>query len=355
MMRNFLIIATLLSLAIACSKVPLTGRKQFSLIPESTISQMSDGEYKTFLSKNHVITTGADATMVKQIGQDVAQSVQTYLAQNKAGDRVKGFKWEFNLVENAEVNAWCMPGGKVAVYTGILPVTQNANSLAVVMGHEIAHAVAQHGNERMTQGLLQQLGAVGLSVALQNKPAQTQDLFMQAYGVGSQVGLLLPFSRKQESEADELGLIFSAMAGYDPNEAIAFWERMAKKGGAAPPEFMSTHPSNATRIADLKKFMPTALKYYQKSNKKTNTNGSGGAISNGSGRGTTTNPNTNNNNPNDVKRPTAKPASNGGDIKKPSNNTTTNTPSNNNTSGSGSNSGTTVPNKSRKGKVVQPK
>jgi predicted Zn-dependent protease len=311
----------------SCSKVPLTGRQQFSLIPESTLSQMSGQEYQAFLAKNRVISTGNDAQMVKEIGQNVAQAVQAYLTQSKAADRVKGFKWEFNLVESGEVNAWCMPGGKVAVYTGILPVTQDANGLAVVMGHEIAHAVAQHGNERMTQGLLQQLGAIGLTVALQNKPAQTQDLFMQAYGIGSQVGLLLPFSRKQESEADELGLIFSAMAGYDPNQAVPFWERMAKKGGAAPPEFMSTHPSTATRIADLKKFMPTALKYYQKSNKKTNsstTTTTTPTTTTKPSRGTTppatATPNTK-----------AQPAKNGSTINKPANNTTGNTPSNNST------------------------
>lgn len=292
---SLLLVAAILLAAIGCSKVPLTGRQQFSLIPESTLSQMSASEYQSFLSKSQVVNSGTDAQMVKTVGQRISQSVQTYLTQNKAGDRVKGFKWEFNLIESKEQNAWCMPGGKVAVYTGLLPVTKDETGLAIVMGHEIAHAIAQHGNERMTQGLLQQLGAIGLAVALQNKPAQTQDLFMQAYGIGSQVGLLLPFSRKQESEADQLGLIFAAMSGYDPNQAVPFWERMSKIGGAAPPEILSTHPSNSTRIADLKKFMPTALKYYKKGSytpstaptttPPANTN-NGGAVTNG-GRGGT--------------------------------------------------------------------
>lgn len=260
----FAALTLLIFVMAACSKVPLTGRKQFSLIPDGSINSMSAQEYQTFLSKNKVISSGAEATMVKTVGQRVAQAVQTYMTQNKAGDRVKGFKWEFNLVEGKEVNAWCMPGGKVAVYTGIMPVVKDETGLAVVMGHEIAHAVAEHGNERMTQGLVQQLGALGLAVALKDKPAQTQEMFMQAYGVGSSVAVMLPFSRKQESEADKLGLIFMAMAGYDPNQSVAFWERMSKAGGAAPPEILSTHPSNATRISDLKKFMPTALKYYNK-------------------------------------------------------------------------------------------
>lgn len=252
-------------LVAACSKVPLTGRKQFKLIPDATLNQLSNDQYRSFLSQNKVVSGTPDAQAVANIGQRISQSVQSYLAQNKASDRVQGFKWEFNLIDSKEVNAWCMPGGKVAVYTGLLPVTKNDNALAVVMGHEIAHAIAQHGSERMTQGLLQQLGAVGLSFAMQNKPAETQNLFMQAYGIGSTVGVMLPFSRKQETEADELGLVFAAMAGYDPKEAVSFWQRMSQSGGAKPPEILSTHPSDATRINNLNKFMPTALKYYKPS------------------------------------------------------------------------------------------
>ncbi|MEP7269691.1 MAG: M48 family metallopeptidase, partial [Saprospiraceae bacterium] len=175
----------------------------------------------------------------------------------------EGYKWEFNLVDNKEANAWCMPGGKVVVYTGLLPYTQNETSLAIVLGHEITHAIAQHGSERMSQGLLQQLGGTALQVALASKPAETQNLFMTAYGIGSTVGGTLPFSRKEEYEADKYGLYFSAMAGYNPQEAIAFWERMAASGGAKPPELLSSHPSDANRIEQIKANMPQAIAYYK--------------------------------------------------------------------------------------------
>jgi predicted Zn-dependent protease len=203
--------------------------------------------------------------MVSRVGGNIQRAVENYFAKNNLSKELEGYAWEFNVVESPEVNAWCMPGGKVVVYTGILPITKDETGLAVVMGHEIAHAVAQHGAERMSQGLLQELGGVALSVALAKEPAETQNLFYAAYGVGTTVGVMLPFSRTHESEADRLGLIFMAMAGYDPNAAVDFWTRMAaQKGGAAPPEFLSTHPSDATRIADIKKELPEALSYYKK-------------------------------------------------------------------------------------------
>ena len=186
------------------------------------------------------------------------------MGEHNLNQQLDGYQWEFNLVDSKEVNAWCMPGGKVVVYTGILPLTQNENGLAVVMGHEIAHAVAKHGNERMSQGLLTQMGGMALELALQDRPKQTQQLFMTAFGMGAQVGVLLPFSRVQESEADHLGLIFMAMAGYDPNGAVPFWERMAQQGGQKPPEFLSTHPSDQTRIQKIKSELPEALEYYRK-------------------------------------------------------------------------------------------
>jgi predicted Zn-dependent protease len=202
--------------------------------------------------------------MVKRVGLNIKNAVETYFAQHNLSKDLKGYAWEFNLIESNEVNAWCMPGGKVVVYTGILPVTQDETGLAVVMGHEIAHAVAQHGGERMSQGLLQQLGGAALSVALQNEPQKTQNIFLTAYGLGSTIGVVLPFSRTQESEADRLGLIFMAMAGYNPNAAVNFWTRMSQsKTGGSPPEFLSTHPSDKTRIANLKKYMPEALQYYK--------------------------------------------------------------------------------------------
>jgi predicted Zn-dependent protease len=252
----------LLFATIGCSTVPVTGRRQLDLVPDSQLMSMSYTEYGTFL-KEHKLSSNAQATaMVKTVGQRIQQAVETYMAQNNLSDQLKGFQWEFNLVDDKQVNAWCMPGGKVVVYEGILPVTQNETGLAVVMGHEIAHAIAKHGSERMSQGLAQQLGGVALSVALQNQPQQTQNLFLTSYGVGSTLGIL-KYSRTQESEADRLGLIFMAMAGYDPASAIPFWERMASQGGGGgTPQFLSTHPSDATRIRDLNSHLPEAKRYY---------------------------------------------------------------------------------------------
>jgi predicted Zn-dependent protease len=201
--------------------------------------------------------------MVSRVGSRIAAAIKAYYNGQGRPSVLEGYQWEFNLVENKEVNAWCMPGGKVVVYTGLLPITRNEAALAIVLGHEITHAVAQHGSERMSQALLQQLGGVALQVALANKPAETQNLFLSAYGVGSTVGGILPFSRKEESEADKFGLYFSAMAGYNPQEAIPFWERMAAAGGAKPPEFLSSHPSDETRLANIKKYMPQAMEYYR--------------------------------------------------------------------------------------------
>lgn len=209
-------------------------------------------------------SNAAQVKQIKTIGGNIQRAVESYMASKGLSDELKGYKWEFNLIDENIVNAWCMPGGKVAFYTGILPVCKTDAGIAVVMGHEVAHAIARHGNERMTQGLMQQFGGAALSYVIKDKPAAAQQLFMTAYGTGTNVAALLPFSRLQESEADRMGLIFMAMAGYDPNEAPEFWERMAAAGGASPPEFLSTHPSNSTRIADLKKAMPEAMAYYKK-------------------------------------------------------------------------------------------
>lgn len=279
---------SVLILITACSKVPITGRKQFSLLPDNMINSLAVDEYKTVLQESKLITSGSDLDMIRSVGRDISTAVNTYLKENKMQDRVNDFKWEFNLIDDSKmVNAWCMPGGKVAFYTGILPYTKDATGIATVMGHEVAHAVARHGSERMTQGLAQQMGAIGLAVALQNKPAQTKELFNTAYGAGTSVAVMLPFSRKHETEADKLGLVFMAMAGYDPNQAVGFWERMAKAGGAQPPQILSTHPSHTTRIADIKKFLPTAMKYYNGSAKKTNGT-TGGSKATPTNSGTTT-------------------------------------------------------------------
>jgi predicted Zn-dependent protease len=264
-MRSILIILILALFNQACTTVPLTGRKQLNLMPESEMISMSLTNYSDFMKVNPVSTDQANIEIVKTVGSDIASSVTKYFADNNLASRLEGYKWEFNLVKNDSTpNAWCMPGGKVVVYTGILKYTQDKNGLAVVLSHEIAHAVARHGNERMSQELLTQMGGMALSEALKQKPAQTQSIFNGAYGLGTQMGVLLPFSREHELEADKLGLIFMAMAGYDPQTAIPFWERMSSMGGNKPPEFMSTHPSDATRIAKIKEALPGIMPYYNK-------------------------------------------------------------------------------------------
>ncbi len=255
-------------LILGCSKNLVTGRKQLSLVSESELQTMALKEYKTFLDDNKVVSANSnDDDMVRRVGSRIASAIKIYYDGKGQTSVLEGYHWEFNLVDNKEVNAWCMPGGKVVVYTGLLPITKNESALAVVLGHEIAHAVAQHGSERMSQGLLQQLGGTALQIALANKPAETQNLFLTAYGIGSTVGAILPFSRKEESEADEYGLYFAAMGGYNPQEAVAFWERMATSGGSKPPVFLSDHPSDESRIAKIKAIMPQALKYYKASKK----------------------------------------------------------------------------------------
>jgi len=227
---------------------------------------MSFTQYDDFLKEHKLSTNTETAAMVKRVGQRIQEAVEQYFAQQNMSDRLEGYKWDFNLVESDEMNAWCMPGGKVVFYTGLLPVTQNEAGMAVVMGHEIAHAVADHGNERMSQGMLLNLGGMALEQAISSQPAATQALFMKSFGVGTEVGVILPFSRAHEAEADHLGLIFMAMAGYDPNEAVGFWERMAasKKEGAKSPQFLSTHPSDETRIGKIKELLPEAMGYYKK-------------------------------------------------------------------------------------------
>lgn len=247
----------------ACSQVPITGRKQISLVSDSEMNTMSLTSYQEFLNENKgsVIKSGPEYEMVNRIGKRIATAVEAYLRNNNLEKEIKNFNWEFNVVNDNTVNAWCMPGGKVVVYTGIMKVAQNETGLAVVMGHEIAHAVAKHGSERMSQGLLQEMGGAVLSQALAQKSELTQGLFQMAYGAGSNILGILPFSRLHESEADRLGLIFMAMAGYNPEAAIGFWTRMSQ-GGSSAPEFLSTHPSDVTRINQIKSYLPEALKYY---------------------------------------------------------------------------------------------
>ena len=249
----------------SCSTVPVTGRSQLNVIPSSELMSMSFQQYDQFLKENKLSTNQQQSEMIKRVGARISKAVEEYFAQKNMSGELSGYQWEFNLVENEQVNAWAMPGGKVVFYTGILPITQTEAGVAVVMGHEVAHAVAEHGGERMSHQVLQQFGGMALSKVLEKESDALQGILLTAYGVGSQVGVMLPFSRLHESEADHLGLIFMAMAGYDPNEAVSFWQRMADaKGGQAPPEWLSTHPSDQTRIDDLKKALPEALKYYKK-------------------------------------------------------------------------------------------
>lgn len=262
--KNFIAALVIAVVAFACSTNAVTGRKTLSLVSEGQLQQMAQTEYRTFLSQNQVVSSSnnRDAEMVRRVGSRIANAITNYYTQQGMGDVVAGYQWEYNLVNNKEANAWCMPGGKIVVYTGILPISQNEAGLAVVLGHEIAHAVAQHGAERMSQGLLQQLGGMALSVALSSKTAETQNLFMQAYGVGSNVFGILPHSRSQELEADKLGLRYTALAGYNPREAIALWQRMQAQGGSRPPEFLSTHPNESNRIQQLQSIMDETIKNY---------------------------------------------------------------------------------------------
>ena len=268
-MKNklFLLSILMMVLVVACTTNAITGRSQLSLVSEEQMQQMAVSQYRQFLTENKVVSSSQskDAEMVKRVGSRVASAVTNYYRGKGIASELQSYQWEYNLVNSNQVNAWCMPGGKIVVYTGILPVTQNEAALAVVVGHEVAHAVLKHGGERMSQGLVQQAGGVALSVALANKPVETQNMFMQAYGVGTSVGAILPHSRKQELEADRFGLIYTALAGYNPREAVPLWQRMEKlgEGSQRPPQFLSTHPAEQTRIQKLQELMPEAMKYYK--------------------------------------------------------------------------------------------
>ncbi len=248
---------------VGCSKNAVTGKRALTIIPEGEMMNMSYSEYDKFLSTNPPLPDNDERViMVRRCGIKIQKAVEQFYADKKASNDLKGFAWAFNVVDENTVNAWCMPGGKVVVYTGLLPVTETEEGLAIVMGHEIAHAIARHGNQRMSQGLIVQFGGAALSAALSQKPALTQQLFGQAYGVTTGLGTL-KYSRSHETEADKMGVVFAALAGYNPEAALAFWQRMSAGGGQKPPEIMSTHPSDDTRIKDLKAFMPEAKKYYK--------------------------------------------------------------------------------------------
>jgi predicted Zn-dependent protease len=251
--------ALLFILVCACTTNPFTGNKDLNFVSNAEIFPTAFQQYDQFLNENKVVKGTADASRVVTVGSKIRAAAEKYLNANGYKGYLDGYQWEYNLVQDPAVNAWCMPGGKIVVYTGILPVTKDDAGLATVLGHEVAHALVNHGAQRMSASTLQQLGAVGVGVATSGKSAEAQALYQQAYGITSEYGGMLPFSRKHENEADEIGLTLMAIAGYNPEKALEFWKRMeATSGGSAPPEFMSTHPSGTTRIANITKLIPAA-------------------------------------------------------------------------------------------------
>jgi len=255
----------------SCTSVPITGRKRIALLPSSNLATMALQNYQALLKKSKLSTNTRDVATVRKVGRRIAKAAESFMKEEGMEKQLKNFRWEFNLIDDPEtVNAFCMPGGKVAVYTGILPIARNEAGLAVIMGHEVAHAIAKHGNERMSQLLLVQLGGVALDVALKNKPEETRGMFMLAYGLGARLGVLLPYSRTHESEADHIGLILMARAGYDPSAAPLFWQRMSESGGGKrAPQFLSTHPSPLKRVKKLQQLVPgVRTRYFRKRNRR---------------------------------------------------------------------------------------
>jgi len=257
--RVLLSILVVGAIVYSCATNPFTGKSTLALVPNSEILPSAFQQYGQFLTENKVIAGTTDAKKVENVGTKIKVAAERWLNANGYANYLDGYAWEYKLVDSKEVNAWCMPGGKIVVYSGILPITKDEAGLATVLGHEVSHALANHGQQRMSAGMLQQLGAAGTAVALGGKSEQTQQLAMTAYGAVTQYGGMLPFSRNHESEADKIGLTLMAIAGYNPDQAVTFWERMsANAGGQAPPEFMSTHPSDATRIAQIRELIPYA-------------------------------------------------------------------------------------------------
>lgn len=265
MARKTVLLVFAALLVYACTSVAVTGRKQLALVSNAELLPMAAQQYQEIIRKGPLSRDPEQTAMIRRVGVRIQKAVEQYMAEKNLLEQLNGFEWEFNLIDDPKtVNAWCMPGGKVAFYTGILPICKDELGVAVVMGHEVAHAIANHGRERMSQQILAQAGLTALSTLMGQNPTLGQELMLQAVGVGTSLGIL-KFSRQHESEADYMGLIFMAMAGYDPEEAPRFWERMTElSGGQQPPEFLSTHPSHETRVRDLRNWMPEAMKYYRK-------------------------------------------------------------------------------------------
>lgn len=259
------ILFSLLSLLLLCSgcgTVPITGRKQVLLVSDQEVLSASLTQYSSYMSGATRSTSSTRSAMVTRVGQRIAAATEQYLKQNGLESELANFSWEFNLVNDAQVNAFCMPGGKIVVYEGLMNLVESEDELAVVVGHEVAHAVAKHSNERMSQQMLTQYGAQILSAAVSQKSEMIQSMAGQVYGLGAQYGLTLPFSRKHELEADYMGLILMTIAGYNPDVAVGFWQKMSADGSQVP-EFMSTHPSDAKRIKEIQSELPQIKKAYQ--------------------------------------------------------------------------------------------
>ncbi len=272
-MKKTISLAIVFAFIISCSTVPITGRKQFSLVKDSQLLPMAFQQYEGFLREHKVSTNAAMTKQVKSVGKRISGAVDRYMRANDMADKADSYRWEFNLIEDKSINAWAMPGGKTVFYTGIMPIAKNEDGVAAIMGHEVAHAFARHGAERMSTGMLAQAGGIAVALSTGNKDPRKQQMWMTAYGVGSQLGQL-KFSRVHETEADKLGVVFMIMAGYNPEESVNVWIRMSQRAdaGQAPPEILSTHPSNQTRIIALRNWIPEAKVLAKKFNAQTLTN-----------------------------------------------------------------------------------
>lgn len=268
--KTLLLLLFTILLVVSCSTVAVTGRKQLLLVSDSEVMSLSSQSFKQYMASAKPSTNQTNTAMVVRVGQRIANAVETYLKANGMASEIQNYAWEFHLVQSKEVNAFCMPGGKIVVYEGLLPYTQTEDALAIVLGHEVAHAVAKHSAERMSHQLIANYGAQALGLIMSGKSAASQQIAQQVYGLGANYGVMLPYSRSNESEADHMGLIFAAMAGYNPQVAPAFWQRMASMGSATP-EFFSDHPSDQRRINQIQKELPEAMKYYNATNHSTTT------------------------------------------------------------------------------------
>jgi predicted Zn-dependent protease len=265
-MKNLTFLLAFFFALISCQVNQFTGKKTFNAIPNSQLFPMAFSQYETFLKDQKVIRGTAAALQINRVGKKIATAAQDYFSFKGLPNALKDYRWEYHLVENAQKNAWCMPGGKIVFYTGILQVANTEDQVAAIMGHEVAHALANHGGQRMSAQLLQKgIGMLGQQVVLKNAPEAKQQQILKAYGVATTVGGILPFSRSHESEADKIGLTLMLMAGYNPDAAVLLWQRMQQLStGSAPPELLSTHPSNATRIQNLKRWIPEVKRDVQK-------------------------------------------------------------------------------------------